>query len=97
MTIYNICVIIPIKKEIKEEGLHMEVPKRNTAIFTSPDEKERVVIKKAVISALSNPTSVICPKINFTEAVLKEPPMYFSMPKECIEKLRKAYSESIKK
>lgn len=75
----------------------MKMQKRNKAIFTSPDEKDRVVIKKAVISALTNPISVKCPKVNFTEAALKEPPMYFSMPEECIEKLRKAYGESIEK
>lgn len=72
----------------------METQKEGTAVFTSPSEKERVMIKKAIISAVTDPTSIKCPKVNFTEAFLKEPPMQFTMPKEYIEKLRKAYNES---
>lgn len=75
----------------------MEVQGEGKVVFTSPSEKERVVIKKAIISALMDPTSVKCPKVNFTEAFLREPPMQFSMPQEYIEKLRKAYNESLEK
>lgn len=75
----------------------MEMQEKCKAVFTAPDEKDRVVIKKAIISALADPASFNCPKFNFTEAVLKEPPMCFSMPQEYVEKLKRAYNESLKR
>ena len=75
----------------------MKISTDDKVVFTSPDENDRVVIKKAVISALTNPSTINCPKINFSEAILKEPPMQFSIPKEYVERLRKAYKESQEK
>lgn len=92
VTSKNACDIIPAIKGVE---LHMEVQEEGKVVFTSPSEEERVVIKKAIISALTDPTSVKCPKVNFTEAFLKEPPMQLSMPQEFVEKLRKAYNESL--